>query len=96
MRRTVKNGWVAKAVDTTKGSTVDLMEERGGFDEEELLGSDAGSLDSFFDDDFEDKELGDLLSCNTLGIESKVTITCMHALFYLLISYYMYILSYLS
>ena len=46
----------------------------------DLLGSDidlisSGSLDSFFDDDFEEEneeKLGSLLSCNTLGVESKV------------------------
>ncbi len=45
-----------------------------------LLGSDidllsSGSLDSFFDDDYEDdknENLGNLLSCNTLGVENKV------------------------
>lgn len=66
MRRTVKNGWTARAI---KGSLIDL--EEGG---DEGEGSDTGSLDSFFDDDFEDSsiELGKLLSCNTLGVESKV------------------------
>lgn len=39
--------------------------------------SDCESLDSFFDEEFDDREhtekLGDLLSCNTLGVESKVS-----------------------
>lgn len=38
--------------------------------------SDVESLDSFFDDDFDteqkDEKLQNLLSCNTLGVESKV------------------------
>ncbi len=37
---------------------------------------DSESLDSFFDDEFEDNEevekLGNLLSCNNLGVETKV------------------------
>ena len=65
IRRTVKNGWVAKGVD---GSRVDLDDEDDEWD--------ANSVDSFFDDDFEEHEtedaLKDLLSCNTLGVDSKV------------------------
>ena len=60
MRRTIKKGWVAKCIEDD--------------DEDEI--SDEGSLDSFFDDDFDDntqtQALGQLLSCNTLGVESKV------------------------
>lgn len=59
MRRTIKKGWVAKCIEDD--------------DEDEI--SDDGSLDSFFDDDFDDntqtQALGQLLSCNTLGVESK-------------------------
>ena len=66
MRRTIKKGWVAKCIEDD--------------DEDEI--SDDGSLDSFFDDDFDDntqtQALGQLLSCNTLGVESKVHKTYMH------------------
>lgn len=41
--------------------------------------SDCESLDSFFDEEFDEREhsekLGDLLSCNTLGVESRVRTT---------------------
>ena len=57
---------MAKGVDSSK---TDLEDDF----------SDGGSLDSFFDDDFEedtqDEALGKLLSCNTLGVEAKVYIT---------------------
>ena len=70
IRRTVKRGWVAKSVnDPPPGSGVWDLEE-----EDDL--SDTGSLDSFFDDDFDqdtkEEALGKFLSCNTLGVESKV------------------------
>ncbi len=65
LRRTVKKGWIAKGIN----------EENEGEDD---LGSNTGSLDSFFDDDFDDtpqsEVLGGFLSCNTLGVETKVII----------------------
>ena len=61
LRRTVKKGWIAKGIH----------EET---EEDEL--SSNGSLDSFFDDDFDDtpqsQVLEGFLSCNTLGVQSKV------------------------
>ena len=64
---------MAKAYTNTPSLVdLDLLE-----DDDEL--SDCRSLDSFFDDDFDEEsasrheeKLQDLLSCNTLGIESKV------------------------
>lgn len=67
MRRTDR-GWVAKHYPE-QPSTSNL----------ELEGdlSDCESLDSFFNEDFDDQEhsekLGNLLTCNTLGVESKVS-----------------------
>jgi hypothetical protein len=64
MRRTSRRGWTAKGIDNSGGSIIDL---------EEL--SDTESLDSFFDDDFDDtskeESLNQFLCCNTLGVESK-------------------------
>lgn len=66
MRRTVKNGWVAKGIHE---------EDEEEADNDDRL-SDTGSLDSFFDDDFDNtpqsQVLEGFLSCNTLGVESKV------------------------
>jgi len=72
MRQSSKHGWVAKAYSQAGSS----------HSQPDLLGSDvdllsSGSMDSFFDDDFEEEteeKLGNLLSCNTLGVESKVGI----------------------
>ena len=69
MRR-MEHGWVAKHYPQTElpSSRTDLNDDTG---------SDCDSLDSFFDEEFDDREeserLGDLLSCNTLGVESKVS-----------------------
>ncbi len=64
MRHSSKHGWVAKAYP-----------EYSSIDSNSDLKS--GSLDSFFDDEFEEEEkLVDMLSCNTLGVEKKVHICC--------------------
>ena len=70
MRRSAKHGWTAKAYPQLNSS----------HSQPDLLGSETdlvstASLDSFFDDDFEEEseeKLGSLLSCNTLGVETKV------------------------
>ena len=68
MRRTTEKGWVAKAYPAAPSSQTDLA----------MLDdlSDAGSLDSFFDDEFDleqpQEKLNSLLSCNTLGVEARV------------------------
>lgn len=68
MRRTSERGWIAKAYPdagcrVTSQSELEIMD-------------DLSDCDSFFDDDFDmdtqDEKLGVLLSCNTLGVESKV------------------------
>ena len=69
MRR-MEHGWVAKHYpESSPTSQTDLNNEL-----EDL--SDCESLDSFFDDDFDTQEnsekLSNLLSCNTLGVESRV------------------------
>ena len=69
MRRT-ERGWVAKHYpDHAPTSLTNLESEL-----DEL--SDCDSLDSFFDEDFDDRQhsekLGNLLTCNTLGVEAKV------------------------
>lgn len=73
MRRTVKNGWVAKGIHEEE-------------DEDEDKLSNAGSLDSFFDDDFDNtpqsQVLEGFLSCNTLGVESKVSGTNIKSVLY--------------
>ena len=68
MRRTAEKGWVAKAYPKPLSQTdLELMDDL----------SDCDSLDSFFNDDFElgpeQDKLQNLLSCNTLGVESKVS-----------------------
>ena len=71
MRR-MEHGWVAKHYPQTDrpGSKTNLSDDLED-------GSDCESLDSFFDEEFDDRgdseKLGDLLSCNTLGVESKVS-----------------------
>lgn len=71
MRRTADHGWIAKAYtnEPTSQTDLDLFDDL----------SDCESLDSFFDDDFDaqtsEQKLGNLLSCNTLGVDSKV-LTC--------------------
>ena len=74
MRKTIRKGWVARGVDSSKTDLEDDL-------------SDDGSLDSFFDDDFEedtqDEALGKLLSCNTLGVEAKVFPAELHPYMYL-------------
>ena len=71
MRRSVKRGWVAKAYPEQHSSTSQPNLELERYPRSRL---DCESLDSFFDDDFEDQDdqLGLLLNCNTLGVESKV------------------------
>lgn len=74
MRRSSKRGWVAKAYPEQQSSS-----SQPNLDLELFTGSrlDSESLDSFFDDEFEDQnqgeKLGLLLCCNTLGVESKVS-----------------------
>lgn len=76
MRRTSERGWIAKAYPdagyrTTSQSELDITD-------------DLSDCDSFFDDDFDNEtqgeKLGLLLSCNTLGVESKVRGSCTPAL----------------
>lgn len=67
MRRTSQRGWVAKAYpDPPSLTELDI--------EDDL--STSSSTDSFFDDDFDtchqEEKLQNLLTCNTLGVESKV------------------------
>ena len=70
MWRSSKHGWVAKAYPDSRQKNWDIEE----FPSSSNLESE--SLDSFFDDDFEEQEkLGNLLSCNTLGVETKVRAT---------------------
>ena len=74
MRR-MEHGWVAKHYpENGPTSQTDLNREA---ELEDL--SDCESLDSFFDEEFDAREysekLSNLLSCNTLGVESKVS-TC--------------------
>ena len=67
LRNSAKHGWVAKAYPSpsrTSSSQPNL---------EDFLTDSCESFDSFFDDEFEKEEkLDNLLSCNTLGVESKV------------------------
>lgn len=75
MRRSLKHGWVAKAYPQLQSSS-----SQQDLDQEEFTeGVDsAESFDSFFDDEFEEEgeteKLGNLLACNTLGVEKKVTV----------------------
>ena len=68
MRRSSERGWIAKAYPDAFQATSQT--------ELELMEDDISDCDSFFDDDFDmetkDEKLGMLLSCNTLGVESKV------------------------
>ena len=76
MRRTSERGWIAKAYPdahrTTSQSELDITD-------------DLSDCDSFFDDDFDTEtqndKLGLLLSCNTLGVESKVRGSCRHCVY---------------
>lgn len=73
MRHSSKHGWVAKAYPQLQSSSsqpnLDLDEGTGSLSCE--------SFDSFFDDEFEEEgnpeKLGNLLACNALGVEKKVT-----------------------
>ena len=69
MRR-MDHGWVAKHYPDNNPSS-----HPNDDDFDDL--SDCESLDSFFNEEFdvreESEKLGDLLSCNTLGVESKVS-----------------------
>ena len=68
MRRTSERGWIAKAYPDAGYRTTSQLELEDT--------DDFSDCDSFFDDDFDsetkDEKLGVLLSCNTLGVESKV------------------------
>ena len=68
MRRSSERGWIAKAYPDAYRASSQL--------ELEMMEDDLSDCDSFFDDDFDtetkDEKLGLLLSCNTLGVESKV------------------------
>ena len=70
MRR-MEHGWVAKHYPGNGASS------QANLDTELEDLSDCESFDSFFDDDFDVREhsekLDNLLSCNTLGVESKVS-----------------------
>ena len=70
MRR-MEHGWVAKHYPTDQPTSLTNISD-------DLDDSDGESLDSFFDEEFDDREenekLRDLLSCNTLGVESKVSL----------------------
>ena len=70
MRRSSERGWIAKAYPDAYQATSQT--------ELELVEDDISDCDSFFDDDFDietkDEKLGMLLSCNTLGVESKVSL----------------------
>lgn len=70
MRRSSERGWIAKAYPDVYQATSQL--------ELDLVEDDISDCDSFFDDDFDmetkDEKLGMLLSCNTLGVESKVSV----------------------
>ena len=73
MRHSSKHGWVAKAYPDLQSSSSQPSLEN--FSRNKL---ESDSLDSFFDDDFEEQEvedLGNLLACNTLGVEKKVFTT---------------------
>lgn len=70
MRR-MEHGWVAKHYpDNGSNSQTNIDTEL-----EDL--SDCDSLDSFFEEEFDDRDhnekLNNLLSCNTLGVDSKVS-----------------------
>ena len=71
MRCSSKHGWVAKAYPETQSSSSQPNLDNYSDD---MLQSE--SLDSFFDDEFEEEDevgkLGNLLSCNTLGVEARV------------------------
>ena len=63
LRRSSKHGWVAKAYPQTSSN----------YSQPDILSS--LSTDSFFDDDFEEEsveKLGSLLSCDKLGVDTKV------------------------
>ena len=70
MRRSSERGWIAKAYpdayQAISQTELEIMED-----------DDLSDCDSFFDDDFDtdtrDEKLGLLLSCNTLGVESRVS-----------------------
>ena len=70
MRR-MEHGWVAKHYPDNEPASQTNLNDFEDF-------SDCESLDSFFDEEFDDREhsekLGDLLSCNTLGVESRVSV----------------------
>ena len=69
MRRK-EHGWVAKHYPSDHPTSLTNLSD-------DLEDSDCDSLDSFFDEEFDDREesdkLKDLLSCNTLGVGSKVS-----------------------
>lgn len=68
MRNSSKRGWVAKAYPSGSHNSSSQPNLDADFFTESCE-----SFDSFFDDEFEEQEkLGNLLSCNTLGVETKV------------------------
>lgn len=75
MRRSSTRGWVAKAYPEQQSSSSQPNLDLEHFTSSQL---ESESLDSFFDDEYEeqdqDEKLGLLLSCNTLGVESKVSL----------------------
>lgn len=70
MRHSSKHGWVAKAYPEVhrSSSQTDIEEFTDDLN--------SNSFDSFFDDEFEEEgrveKLGNLLACNTFGVEKKV------------------------
>ena len=69
----MEHGWVAKHYPRTDQPTISQTNLSDDLED----GSDCESLDSFFNEEFDEREeterLGDLLLCNTLGVESRVS-----------------------
>jgi hypothetical protein len=70
LRHSSKHGWVAKAYPDPPSSFSQTNLIKEAFTDDRLHSE---SLDSFFDDEFEEEgSLDNLLACNTLGVEKKV------------------------